>query len=107
MVKDGVNEYGGRALCFCCSLFGLCRSHTAKQHSERHTKLTNKTDMELNPYLYTKISFNIQFNSFHTLTDLKTAFLQQVVSLLTVPVEMKNHSHIVSILTYSMEQSPS
>jgi len=105
MVKDGVNEYDGKALCFYCSLFGLCTNHTAKQHSERHTKLTNKTDIQLNLYLYTEISFNIQFNSFHTLTELKTAFLQQVVSLLRVPVQMENHSHMVSILTLRLLMS--
>lgn len=54
--------------------------------------------MELKLYLYTEISFNIQFNSFHILTELKTAFLQQVVSLISVPDQMENHSHTVSIL---------
>jgi len=102
MVKDGVNEYDGeydgKAMCFYCSIFGLCRTNTAKQHSERHKKLTNKTDVELNPYLYTEISFNIQFNSFHTLRELKTAFWQQAVSLLKVHVQMENHSHMVSTL---------
>ena len=29
MVRDGVNEYDGKALCFYCSVFGLCRTHTA------------------------------------------------------------------------------
>jgi len=62
MVKDGVNEYDGKALCFCRSVFGLCRTHTAKQHSERHKKLTNKTDMELNPYSYTEISLVFKFD---------------------------------------------
>jgi hypothetical protein len=37
--------------------------------------LTNKTDMELNPYLYKEISSNIQLNSFHKITELITAFL--------------------------------
>jgi len=50
MVKDGVNEYDGKALCFYCSVFGLCRTNTAKQHAGRCKKQTNKTDMEVNLY---------------------------------------------------------
>jgi hypothetical protein len=59
--------------------------------------LTNKRDMELNPYLYKETSSNIQFNSFHIITQLITTFFLQVISLLRVPVHMENHSHMVSI----------